>query len=76
MVTEEHLKEGRVYPPLSDIREVSTKIAVGLAEYAYTQDGVCGLQPPPEDKDAFIRGHQYSTNYEDFEPDLYDWPDV
>lgn len=28
MVTEEHLAEGRLYPPLSTIREVSFKIAV------------------------------------------------
>lgn len=28
MVTEEHLAEGRLYPPLNSIREVSFKIAV------------------------------------------------
>ncbi|MEQ2219173.1 hypothetical protein XENOCAPTIV_013644, partial [Xenoophorus captivus] len=28
MVTEEHLAEGRLYPPLNTIREVSFKIAV------------------------------------------------
>lgn len=35
MVTEEHLAEGRLYPPLSDIREVSFKIAVQVG-YAFT----------------------------------------
>lgn len=32
MVTEKHLEEGRLYPPLSDIREVSFKIAVKVAD--------------------------------------------
>lgn len=32
MVTEEHLAEGRLYPPLSTIREVSFKIAVKVSD--------------------------------------------
>lgn len=32
MVTEEHLAEGRLYPPLSNIREVSFKIAVKVGD--------------------------------------------
>lgn len=32
MVTEEHLAEGRLYPPLSNIREVSFKIAVKVCD--------------------------------------------
>lgn len=31
MVTEEHLAEGRLYPPLNTIREVSFKIAVKVS---------------------------------------------
>lgn len=31
MVTEEHLAEGRLYPPLKTIREVSFKIAVKVS---------------------------------------------
>lgn len=38
MVTEEDLEVGRVYPPLSNIREVSTRIATNLVEYAYRKD--------------------------------------
>lgn len=38
MVTEEHLAEGRLYPPLSTIREVSFKIAVKVADgYQYSK---------------------------------------
>lgn len=32
MVTEENLAEGRLYPPLSTIREVSFKIAVKVGQ--------------------------------------------
>ena len=35
MVTQEDLDVGRVYPPLSNIREVSTQIATDLVRYAY-----------------------------------------
>ncbi len=42
MVTQEHLDEGRVYPPLNTIRDVSTKIAVHIVEYAYDA-GVAGM---------------------------------
>jgi hypothetical protein len=37
IVSEEDLKYGRVYPHLDDIREVSVKIAVKVAEYAYQE---------------------------------------
>lgn len=36
MVTEENLAEGRLYPPLSTIREVSFKIAVKVADGSWT----------------------------------------
>lgn len=36
MVTEENLAEGRLYPPLSTIREVSFKIAVKVADGSRT----------------------------------------
>ncbi|VDP42665.1 unnamed protein product [Soboliphyme baturini] len=35
MVTERHMNEGRVYPPLSDIRDISAKIATAVASYCY-----------------------------------------
>ena len=35
MVTDKELDEGRLYPPLKNIRDVSLQIAVQLAEHAY-----------------------------------------
>ena len=35
MVTEDDLAQGRMYPPLADIRKCSVKIATYVAEYAY-----------------------------------------
>jgi len=47
-VTEEDLAVGRLYPPLSDIRNISVKIATKLAEEAY-EDGTAATYPEPKD---------------------------
>lgn len=73
LVTKEHLEEGRVYPPLPDIREVSTHIAARLVEYAY-RNGMAHHFPEPQDKEQFIISHQYNSDYEEYVPPLYDWP--
>ncbi|KAK7108037.1 NADP-dependent malic enzyme-like [Littorina saxatilis] len=73
LVTDEHLAEGRVYPPLSDIQSVSLAIAVDLAEYVY-KEGMASAYPEPDDKEAFIRSFLYDTDYESFEPETWDWP--
>ena len=73
MVTEEHLAEGRVYPPLSDIQQVSTKIATYIVEYSY-QHGLASHYPEPADKEEYVRSNQYSTDYESFIPPTWTWP--
>uniref|UniRef100_H3AKW2 Malic enzyme n=1 Tax=Latimeria chalumnae TaxID=7897 RepID=H3AKW2_LATCH len=73
-VTEEHLAEGRLYPPLSYIKEVSIKIAVKLVDYAYKND-MASWYPEPEDKEAFILSHIYSPDYDSFALDTYTWPE-
>ncbi|KAH3724943.1 NADP-dependent malic enzyme-like isoform X1 [Dreissena polymorpha] len=73
MVSREHLAEGRVYPPLADIREVSTNIAIHLAEFAYW-NRLAFHFPEPADKGKFIRSHQYNIDYETYVPALYNWP--
>ncbi|KAK3773297.1 hypothetical protein RRG08_023184 [Elysia crispata] len=74
LVTDEHLAEGRVYPPLSDIQEVSLNIAVDLAEYCYT-NGLASAYPEPDDKEEYVKSFMYTSEYEIFEPETWEWPD-
>jgi len=75
MVTEEDLAVGRLYPPLSNIREISVQIATQVASEAYA-DGTASTYPEPEDKEAFIRSTLYEYNYDkvSYLPALYSWP--
>uniref|UniRef100_A0A8C3TK94 Malic enzyme n=1 Tax=Catharus ustulatus TaxID=91951 RepID=A0A8C3TK94_CATUS len=58
-VTEQNLAEGRLYPPLASIREVSLKIAVKIVEWAYKQ-GLASWYPEPADKETFVKQFVYS----------------
>lgn len=73
-VSDEHLEEGRLYPPLQTIKDVSLKIAVKVVENAY-KDNTASVFPEPSDKEAFVRARMYSTDYEQFVVDSYSWPD-
>ncbi|KAM4702303.1 NADP-dependent malic enzyme, mitochondrial isoform 1-T3 [Discoglossus pictus] len=72
-VTAENLAEGRLYPPLSTIREVSFKIAVKVVDYAY-KNNLASWYPEPEDKESFVRSLIYSPDYDSFTIDSYQWP--
>uniref|UniRef100_A0A8C9U4Y8 Malic enzyme n=1 Tax=Serinus canaria TaxID=9135 RepID=A0A8C9U4Y8_SERCA len=73
-VTEENLQEGRLYPPLVTIQDVSLKIAVKVAEEAY-RNNTASTYPQPKDLEAFIRSQVYSTDYNSFVADSYTWPE-
>ncbi|KAM4042800.1 NADP-dependent malic enzyme [Anomaloglossus baeobatrachus] len=73
-VSDKHLEEGRLYPPLQTIQEVSVKIAVKVVENAY-KDNTASVFPEPEDKEAFVRSQMYSTDYDQFVVDSYSWPE-
>ena len=75
LVTEADLAVGRMYPPLSTIRECSVKIAVGIAETAYA-DRLASVYPEPTDKTEFIRQHLYDYDYDGISalPAIYKWP--
>uniref|UniRef100_A0A674E4Z9 Malic enzyme n=1 Tax=Salmo trutta TaxID=8032 RepID=A0A674E4Z9_SALTR len=73
LVTEKDLSEGRLYPPLNTIRDVSLKLAVKIVEFAY-EHKMATLYPEPEDKEAFVRSLIYSTDYDEFAVDSYHWP--
>uniref|UniRef100_A0A3Q3AUS0 malate dehydrogenase (oxaloacetate-decarboxylating) (NADP(+)) n=1 Tax=Kryptolebias marmoratus TaxID=37003 RepID=A0A3Q3AUS0_KRYMA len=72
-LTDKELKEGRLYPPLSNIREVSVQITIKVMEYVYAK-GMAFRYPEPLDKNRFVRGTVWNTGYESFLPDTYDWP--
>nr|XP_057909633.1 NADP-dependent malic enzyme [Doryrhamphus excisus] len=74
LVTEKDLAEGRLYPPLSSIREVSLVLAVKIVEYAYERN-IATLRPEPSDKDSYVRSLVYTTAYDDFTADSYRWPE-
>ncbi|KAM9267736.1 NADP-dependent malic enzyme [Cariama cristata] len=73
-VSEENLQEGRLYPPLVTIQDVSLKIAVRIAEEAY-RNNTASTYPQPKDLEAFIRAQVYSTDYNSFVADSYTWPE-
>uniref|UniRef100_A0A672ZKC3 Malic enzyme n=1 Tax=Sphaeramia orbicularis TaxID=375764 RepID=A0A672ZKC3_9TELE len=54
LVTEDDLAEGRLYPPLSSIRDVSIKLAAKVRTYAY-ENNMATLRPEPSDKEAYLR---------------------
>ena len=60
-VTDADRVEGRIYPPLSRIREVSVQIAAAVAEVGYAR-GLAG-RPRPADLWAHIRSCVYEPNY-------------
>jgi len=60
-VTEEDRKQGRIYPALNRIREISTAIAFAVAEEAY-REGVT-THPKPADLLAHIKTQMFDTRY-------------
>eukprot|EP00111_Clytia_hemisphaerica_P003244 TCONS_00009261-protein len=73
-VTEADLDVGRVYPPLTNIKEVSFQIALRVAQVAYLQ-GLATVMPEPEDKHQLVRSVLYSPDYKSYLPTTYDYPD-
>ncbi|KRX64591.1 NADP-dependent malic enzyme, mitochondrial, partial [Trichinella sp. T9] len=69
LVTEKHMEEGRVYPPLNVVREISVKIAAAVAEQCY-KSGEAACFPKPDDMEAFIRSKVYSYEYDSYVPDI------
>lgn len=61
LVEESDLEIGRVYPPLSRIREVSLEIAVAVAEQAWKQD--LADAPRPDDVTGLVRSLVWEPRY-------------
>ena len=60
-VSEDDLAQGRIYPSLTKIKEVSAAIATAVAEVAYSQ-GLAG-KPEPDDLSAYIKYQMYEPEY-------------
>ena len=63
-VTESELAEGRVYPALNRIHEVSHAIALAVAEEVYA--GKLTKQPRPDDLAGYIRSQMFRPEYPDY----------
>jgi malate dehydrogenase (oxaloacetate-decarboxylating)(NADP+) len=63
-VTEDDLAQGRVYPALSRIRDVSSRIATRVAEVAYEQG--LAARPRPADLLGEIRASMFEPTYADY----------
>jgi len=72
MVTEEDLSQGRMYPPLNDIRKCSVKIATYIADHAYDK-GIASTYPVPKNKAEFIEAQLYDYHYTCSLPKTYSW---
>jgi len=72
-ITAEDLAEGRLYPPLTNIKEVSYDIAVRVADVAY-RSGVATLMPEPESKESIVDAHLYDPKYKSYVPVTYAYP--
>jgi malate dehydrogenase (oxaloacetate-decarboxylating)(NADP+) len=64
LLREDELAEGRIYPSLKRIHEVSLKIAVAVAEEVYASK--LTSQPRPVDLTAFIQAQMFKPEYPDY----------
>ncbi|MBS1550447.1 MAG: NAD-dependent malic enzyme [Bacteroidetes bacterium] len=61
LVSEEMLSSGLIYPPISDIRNVSVNVAIKIAEYIF-DSGLSGIKRP-ENIEMFIKNKVYYPAY-------------
>jgi malate dehydrogenase (oxaloacetate-decarboxylating)(NADP+) len=63
-VSKDDLVEGRIYPPLARIREVSLAIALAVAKVAYDQ-GLARV-PKPDDLRSHIKAQMFEPSYRSY----------
>jgi malate dehydrogenase (oxaloacetate-decarboxylating)(NADP+) len=61
MATESDLAQGSLYPPLSDVREVSARIAAEVAQIAFDSKLATVARPP--DILAWVKSQMYQPDY-------------
>ncbi|XP_061388755.1 NADP-dependent malic enzyme-like [Musca vetustissima] len=72
-VSDTDLERGSLYPPLSSIREISMRIAMGVTKCAYDK-GLASTYPEPQDKRKWLEEQLYNFNYESSLPVTWVWP--
>ena len=63
-VSAEDLEQGRVYPPLTRIREVAAAVATAVAEVAYRRG--LATKPQPDDLPGYIKSLMYEPKYQSY----------
>jgi len=61
-VTPENTELGLIYPPISNIRTVSTKVAAAVVEYIF--DNGFARVPRPDDIAGYVKSRMYFPDYE------------
>lgn len=64
LVSQADLDQGRIYPPLPKIRDVSLIIAVAVAEVAYSRG--LATKPRPDDLSKYIRSLMHEPEYQSY----------
>ena len=63
MVSEDDLAVGRMYPPLSNLKDCSIKIAIHVAKEAF-KNGTASVYPKPQSIGYFINSQLYDYEYD------------
>ncbi len=73
-MSQSDLEEGRIYPPLKNIRNVSVKIACDIADWYYKNKKATAY-PVPENLEEYVSKQLYDTTYTTYVPNSWKWPE-
>lgn len=68
------LEQGRLYPPLTDIKEVSFRIALRVADEAY-HENLATVMPRPDNLADLVNSLLYKPDYISNIPKPYRYPE-
>ena len=60
---EEHLAAGLVYPPVSELREVSVRVAAAVIRQAFADGVAASAKVTPEGAEAYVRSRFWEPRY-------------
>ncbi len=72
-MSEKELNEGRVFPNLNRIQEVSLQIAIDVGKFAM-EKGLCHLHPTPESIADLVKSQVYEPVYTNAIKTNWTWP--